>query len=922
MVGNKEQIAEDNRTFLQKLFTFIPNDYLEKPRLVKDEEFAIHEPKVGRKFAALEVVGKFCTITKYFSILTCITVLISLTLFRGADISYSITDPDKLTYNFTVTLLQDPEVQNLKCPTSKNDLVLGDFTTFTFGISDVCRLISEDLSKSRFQSFDDLSTYSQQQFEEASDYLDDYEYSSMYYDYNYGNYNGDYNYDSSDNDYYYDDQCVNHDSCQTGEYCDAYYNCYNCDYYSYYGGIQDSYDRMTPGCENLSPPSPPPPPPSPPPEGLNVNGACTNHNDCTTATHYCDGGYTCWPCETYYYYGGVFDTYDDSTPACFSYTAPSPPPSPPPSDDNEDCWWCFWSTSSNQDEVDGDDSDSTSASVARKEKYASRMPSSPPSNKNFKSTGEVPPSPPPKKMNATRLKKFRSTGRVRTPTKVEDNCGPNQDEPCLYASMQAKLLATLGTYSFCRSDDDGRTTPICKMVEKNCEYSKTIHAEANLRLKKSLLPFSSLADENLLQLTVTAQKENVVQAMTSGLKSPESIVKQWSSANLPRFAGFINVLFTAVRGLRFRQHIEKWENTGNDTNFTLHVTGECDRKSYTILQNGTQSCDPDSQVGDGICQDICNIPECLYDGGDCLSLDLSKNPNEILNTDENGKISDFRKYKYRGMSQLAWENSVYSNRNFGMKVNNTFDSIPNEFEYFDKESVCGDPDTWYDYHGVDITDESNPSAIITSLITDTAITNYLGDRPQAQLPPQPSVAFPLKKKMWYSCDNFRNILAPSPYAEELSVSDMEAWIKWTEDMVKFVKDKILPGNLYTESLGENLEKFENYVYYPLKYARVVKLATENSGSFYALNLDASLSKLPGETALDRSYNVSAVINYKKYFENSGLLSCTYTKKFKIEPSAVVAVVVGIIGGVTSGCTFLAQILYLTLKIFTVGSARQ
>jgi hypothetical protein len=381
MVGNKEQIAEDNRTFLQKLFTFIPNDYLEKPRLVKDEEFAIHEPKVGRKFATLEVVGKFCTIAKYFSILTCITVLISLTLFRGADISYSITDPDKLTYNFTVTLLQDPEVQNLKCPTSKNDLVLGDFTTFTFGISDVCRLISEDLSKSRFQSFDDLSTYSQQQFEEASDYLDDYEYSSMYYDqqqfeeasdylddyeyssmyydYNYGNYNGDYNYgnysgdynydssdysgdynyDSSDYDYYYDYECVNHDNCQTGEYCDGYYNCYNCDYYSYYGGIEDSYDPNTPGCENLSPPSPPPSPPPP----LLQNGACSDHNDCTTATHYCDGGNICWPCDEYYSYGGVFDTYDDSTPACFSYAAPPPPPSPP-SDDNEDCWWCFWSS--------------------------------------------------------------------------------------------------------------------------------------------------------------------------------------------------------------------------------------------------------------------------------------------------------------------------------------------------------------------------------------------------------------------------------------------------------------------------------------------------------------------------------------------------------------------------------------------------
>ena len=140
--------------------------------------------------------------------------------------------------------------------------------------------------------------------------------------------------------------------------------------------------------------------------------------------------------------------------------------------------------------------------------------------------------------------------------------------------------------------------------------------------------------------------------------------------------------------------------------------------------------------------------------------------------------------------------------------------------------------------------------------------------------------------------------------------------------MNFLKEKILPGNLYTEEFGLKLETFENYVFYPLNYARVVKLATENSDSFYALNLDASLSKIPNENAEDREYNVSAFINYEKYFENSGLLSCAYTKKFKIEPSAVVAVVVGIIGGVTSGCTFLAQILYLVLKVFTVGTARQ
>jgi len=451
------------------------------------------------------------------------------------------------------------------------------------------------------------------------------------------------------------------------------------------------------------------------------------------------------------------------------------------------------------------------------------------------------------------------------------------------------------------------------MVQKNCEYSLKIQKEAELRLERSLLPFSSLADKNLLQLTVNAQKDNIVEAMVSGLKSPESIIKQWSSANLPRLTGFINVLFTTVRGLRFRQHT----STEIDTNFTLHVTKECKEIA---------SCEPTSQIGDGICQEVCNIPECLYDGGDCLSLDLGKDPTYTVNTD----TSDFRKYKQRGFTQIAWQAPGFANtRNFSLIVNQTMDSLPNEFEYFDKEHVCGDPNSWYEYHKVKIEgDTQKLRRIIDKLINHPAMDNLLEANPNIKIPPEPSEAFPQKINMMYSCDNFPNILAPSPYAETLSVSDMETWLDWANDIMAFLRGGVLNPNEvglsshYSDELGEQIEEFEREVYYPLKYARVVKLATENSGSFYDLNLDASLNKLPNEKMEDREYDVAATVNYKKYFENSGLLSCTYTKKFKIEPSAVVAVVVGIIGGVTSGCAFLAQLLYLVLKVFAVGSARQ
>jgi len=751
-------------------------------------------------------------------------------------------------------------------------------------------LVSEDLQKIGFQSYVEVANFTKDEFNVASDYVDDYDWDESDYveDYDWDDWDGNSEYGNSEYSYdNYDSTCSNHESCSADQYCDQFKSCYDCDMYANYGGVNDTFDKSTPWCNDISPP-PSPPPSSPSSE---LNGACSNHYDCTTATHYCDSTNNCYTCDSYYYWGGAADAYDGSTAACSSISAP-----PPPTPTSDDCWWCIWSTSSNLGENGGDNSESASTSVAKKKKSTSALPSPSPPTSGMKST--------------TEKKKIKRTEQKRTPMKAT-NCG---GEECKYLNLKDKLKQTIGTYSFCRSDDDGRTTPICRMVHKNCEYSREIHKEARSRLKKSLLPFSSLADKNLLQLTVDAQKENVVEAMVSGLKSPESIIKQWSSANLPRLTGFINVLFTSVRGLRFRQH----KSTEIDTKFTSHVTNECKKKS---------SCEPSSQIGDGICQEVCNVPECLYDGGDCLSLDLAKDPTYILNK-ENGKKSDFRKYKQRGMSQIAWQAPGLANaRNFSFIVNQTMDSLPNEFEYFDKEHVCGDSDSWYEYHKVEIEDAEDPRRIIDTLIYHQAMTNLLEANQQIKIPPEPSIPFPQKKNMSYSCDNFPNILAPSPYAEALSVSHMEKWLDWAGEIMDFLKDGVLSENEafsshYSDELGEKIEEFENKVYYPLKYARVVKLATENSGSLYDLNLDASLTKLPNEKKEDREYDVTADVNYKKYFENSGLLSCTYTKKFKIEPSAVVAVVVGIIGGVTSGCTFLAQVLYLVLKVFAVGSARQ
>jgi hypothetical protein len=58
--------------------------------------------------------------------------------------------------------------------------------------------------------------------------------------------------------------CSTHNSCASNEYCDQYNECFPCTYYSYFGGLSDTYNGITEGCTYLTRS---PPPPSPPPSG-------------------------------------------------------------------------------------------------------------------------------------------------------------------------------------------------------------------------------------------------------------------------------------------------------------------------------------------------------------------------------------------------------------------------------------------------------------------------------------------------------------------------------------------------------------------------------------------------------------------------------------------------------------------------------
>ena len=482
-------------------------------------------------------------------------------------------------------------------------------------------------------------------------------------------------------------------------------------------------------------------------------------------------------------------------------------------------------------------------------------------------------------------------------------------------SWPLALKSLMGNASACKQS--AKSLYMCQMVKKNCEKGKSQVDALVERVLSASLALPTLVSRTFLAQTLNIQTNLTVQASLDGARDAQETVTKWASENMPVLYGYLQNHMNAIQALRY--------NTGDDAvlrgvvGVSAGSSGECPNACLTT-------------IGNGVCNSACDVPECLYDGGDCTTLGrvLSSGPNVEVDVDPS--TYEFTK-TFGGFSAVALGNAEDVNPDYASHcVNSTVSgtycgdfallSMPSDvFNHFD-DDVCANSATWSERVTVDRTwgqikaqREWGEYSFYENLFTFDNV-EIPENKPDGNPPYATTYSF--------TCDRFLNRLSMGGY-DDFTAEKMMEWSNHYKAMSRKVVDAcdgtaddfsdgcnnaitFVDSTTYDSGLQWLASMSEQEFFLEVELGAVINMAIENSGSLNELALDASLKKNASS-----GFAIFPTVNHEKYFEYAGVGSCKYTKKLKPEPGAFTAVVLGVIGGIANLSTYIGMGFYAFSK---------
>jgi hypothetical protein len=382
----------------------------------------------------------------------------------------------------------------------------------------------------------------------------------------------------------------------------------------------------------------------------------------------------------------------------------------------------------------------------------------------------------------------------------------------------------LGQVSACKLLQKEST---CSQISRDCRRGHKLTEDMLQSVRTSLFPFKSLVtDEGELSAIVNATVAQSLQALLSGLKGPIEAIESWSSKNMPMIYGYLGSLHNYIQGELMKGNA----SSSNELRKTVSVA--CTVYNLNIAERDRDKCNM-KKIGDGVCDQGCNNPYCLNDGGDCLTPSNQHYGGSHAFQTRDKNVLDFQYRAFFPLQQgeklrqnpwynfsdttiyndtlwdKVWEDGEYdfSIEDLKAQAEHTFltnkgnipiwRSLGNYFEGFDPNATCGDPNTWFESYEQELpksrvnTLKASQDYVFSSL--ESEVFSVLGFPSGKE---KPGGEPPVQNTDTFSCDSFSKSLN-LPGVSGHTAAQIKDWIDYLYTIFDWCKNKC-PANKHGE----------------------------------------------------------------------------------------------------------------------------
>jgi hypothetical protein len=497
------------------------------------------------------------------------------------------------------------------------------------------------------------------------------------------------------------------------------------------------------------------------------------------------------------------------------------------------------------------------------------------------------------------------------------NCSATQLPVCEWAEADmAKIdparLDEFGAYpSGChRKHKEGE----CNYVINACKSSRVVLDWMLDDFKSALIPSTELMSESKLTETARSYLEGNRKLASLTMRTPLSVTEAWATMNMPLLMDLVGDVATRTKLLSIRAdrldadvspgYNASWHSFVERCVASTNGTTLVGHKGNTYVPS--EPCDPirdfpyfgiqeqNGKTGN------CYSRECLWGGS------VGNNKKWIMTQQSDGGLfGGFFDYDFDAYRATPKDETP----KFG--IGTWLDAATDEYVLEDSRFTCRDPSTWLD---ISILPDSSLNFTQIELLFQAIPVEHWPDRDILdKLNPED-----LWETKAVGCDDFVRATLDTPFMEGYTFEDYVSVARSQQAAMLALREKVAVDPTIpvapTEKTGNREQWIHEIGSFAVGYNYVV--------DFYQHM--ANFTRYPNRREMLKNNfidELTATVDYDAYFHECDVKSCTYFDVVRLSSSALLSLLLGVLGGFWSVTSAVSSVAYAGLRARVVERER-